>query len=349
MTYYILQTAFLGDVLLTLPMCAALKKLDASARVVLITTPAAAEFVKGLGIVDEVVAFDKRGAHRSAAGRRGFIGSLMVDGPKTAVVPHKSMRTMFVVKALKADRVVTYGDAATRWIASDTVPYPVHLHDTRRHLTLLEPLFPNVPTLEELTPITLFTPDDAAAIETMVPEHGGSVAVVAPGSAWPTKQWPAERYRALAEKLIHSGLRVAVLGDAATQGMMQGLEGVVDLSGRTTLRQAAALIARANVVISNDSAPVHLASLQHVPVIAVFGPTVPEFGFAPFGPDGHVIERKELACRPCSAHGTVTCPLGTHECMTTITVDTVLDSVLHTLHAHDENRYAPAKTNASGS
>ncbi|MBL0321664.1 MAG: glycosyltransferase family 9 protein [Ignavibacteria bacterium] len=349
MTYYILQTAFLGDVLLTLPMCAAIKKMDAGARVVLITTPAAAEFVRGLGIVDEVVAFDKRGAHRSSAGRGELVASLTTNGPITAVVPHKSMRTMFLARALKAERVVTYADAATRWIASDTIPYPMHLHDTRRHLKLLEPLFPHVPTIEELTPIRLFTSDDGAVIESMVPAAGGLLAVVAPGSAWPTKQWPADRFRALAERLVHSGVQVAVLGDAATQGLMQGLDGVVDLSGRTTLRQAAALIARANVVISNDSAPVHLASLQHVPVIAVFGPTVPEFGFAPFGPNGHVIEQRELACRPCSAHGTVTCPLGTHECMTTITVDTVFDSVLHTLHAHDENRYAPAKTNASSS
>ena len=91
----------------------------------------------------------------------------------------------------------------------------------------------------------------------------------------------------------------------------------------------------------------HLASLQHVPVVALFGPTVPEFGFAPFGPNVQVIERANLACRPCSAHGSERCPLGTHVCMTKISVDTVFDSVHHFIHAHDENRNASAKTTTS--
>ncbi len=349
MTYFILQTAFLGDVLLTLPMCSAIKRLDENARVVLVTTPVAAEFVRGLGMVDDVVAFDKRGVHRSAAGRRELVASLNITGPKTAIVPHKSLRTMLLVKELKAERVVTYADAAARWIATDTLPYPVHQHDVVRHLTLLEPLFDRVPSVAELLPVSICTEADAAVVSAFLPEVSGPLVVLAPGSAWPTKQWPAEKFSALAEMLVHSGIQVAVLGDATTQGIVQGRAGVEDLSGRTTLRQAAALIARANVVVSNDSAPVHLASLQHVPVVAVFGPTVPEFGFAPFGPNGRVIEQKELTCRPCSAHGTVTCPLGTHECMTTITVDAVFEGILHLLHAHDENRYAPSKTHTSGS
>jgi heptosyltransferase-2 len=74
------------------------------------------------------------------------------------------------------------------------------------------------------------------------------------------------------------------------------------------------LLERACCVVSNDSAPIHLAELVQTPVVAVFGPTIPMFGFGPRLPSSAVVER-ELPCRPCSLHGGRRCPLGTHACM----------------------------------
>ena len=119
--YIVVQTAFLGDVLLTLPMCAALKRMDPNASIILVTTPAAAEFVKGLSIVDEVVAFDKRGEHRSWSARKTFASSLNAGKDCIAIVPHKSFRSMLLVHSMKVDRIVTYADASTRWIANDVI------------------------------------------------------------------------------------------------------------------------------------------------------------------------------------------------------------------------------------
>jgi len=344
MTYFVVQTAFLGDVLLTLPLCAAIKRRHADARVVLITTPQAASFVKGLDVVDEVVSFDKRGEHRSHNARAALLLSIQDSNGAVALVPHKSMRTMMLVRALHTSRVVTYQDAASRWVATDVVPYPRGLHDALRHLTLLDPLEGGRPALEDLLPISLFTNDDMDVVLQLLPAGAGPLVVLAPGSAWATKQWPAVRYRELAEKLLHFGARVVVLGDASTGLWLKGVPGLTDLSGLTTLRQAAAVIASSQLVVANDSAPVHLASLQQTPVVALFGPTVPEFGFGPIGERTVVVQRHDLACRPCSVHGTRTCPLGTHACLAEITADTVMQAVRTLLHAHDENRNASAKT-----
>lgn len=347
MTYYVLQTAFLGDVLLTLPLCVAIKRRDAGARVVLITTPQASAFVQGLNIVDEVIAFDKRGEHRSKSARASLVSRIKVDGSTVALVPHKSMRTMMLVRAIGAERVITFQDAATRWVATDVVPYRHNVHEAARHLALLDPLGSGQAVLEDLLPIKLFTDDDAGSITRLLPDGQGPLVVLAPGSAWPTKRWPGERFRELAKELIHFGARVVVLGDVSTRSIVADLPGILDLSGSTTLRQAAAIIAHAQLVVANDSAPVHLASLQQVPVVALFGPTVPEFGFAPFGPNVAVIQRQDLACRPCSVHGSQRCPLGTQACLTEITADTVMKTVRILLHAHDENRHASAKTTTS--
>lgn len=337
----IVQTAFLGDVVLTLPLCAAIRRVRPAAEVVLVTTPAAAEFVRGLGTVDEVVAFDKRGSHRKLSDQKRLAESLSRGARTTVLVPHKSLRTALFVSSIGAERVVTFADAVTRWIATEVVPYPSHLHDAQRHVQLLSPLVnvgAKLPDVADLLPIELredlppeLMPWDLSSAAPRV--------VLAPATVWPTKQWPVTRMRELAARCLHEGLQVCVIGDASVSGVMNGLDGLKDLTGRTTLRQAASVIATADAVVANDSAPVHLASLQNVGVVAIFGPTAPEFGFGPLGSRARVVQLDDLECRPCSAHGGTRCPLGTHACMTGISVDAVFET-LQSILAHDVNRHA---------
>jgi heptosyltransferase-2 len=99
---------------------------------------------------------------------------------------------------------------------------------------------------------------------------------------------------------------------------------VVNAAGKLSLLQSAELIRHCRVLISNDSAPMHLAVAVGTPVVAIFGATVPEFGFAPRGPHDIVIETKGLKCRPCSIHGGKKCPIKTFECMMAITPEIVV-------------------------
>ena len=87
------------------------------------------------------------------------------------------------------------------------------------------------------------------------------------------------------------------------------------LAGETSVPQLAALLAQAEILVSNDSGPAHVASAVGTPVVSIFGPTVPAFGYTPFGVDRVVIERRELDCRPCDRHGPRRCPLGHFRCM----------------------------------
>src|SRR5205814_4151104 len=103
----------------------------------------------------------------------------------------------------------------------------------------------------------------------------------------------------------------------------EGRRKVVNACGKLTLRQSAALIGRANALVTNDSAPLHLATAMGTPVVALFGPTVTEFGFGPLREGDVALGRAELLCRPCSSHGPPGCPLGHHRCMRDLAVDTV--------------------------
>ncbi|MBU3740848.1 MAG: glycosyltransferase family 9 protein [Candidatus Kapabacteria bacterium] len=325
----VVQTAFIGDVLLTLPMMRALRAECPNAELTLVTTPAGAEIAKGVSWIDHVAVFDKRGEHRSTAAMRGFAAGLRpVDA---LLVPHKSFRTLRLVRMINAPCVITYDDAWTKWGATVRVPYPAPLHDADRHLELLRGLLPTATwTKEQCVPMVLSTEDDRVQALLHVRDLGPFV-VVAPGTAWPTKQWPTIRMQEVATMIVNAGRRVVVLGDRSVRGCIQG-PGIVDLCGRTTLRESAAIIAMATSIVCNDSAPLHLASLQSVPVVAVFGPTTTDFGFGPFGSRNAVVEQ-DLPCRPCSPHGTAACPLGTHACMTGIDADRVMREIEHLHHS----------------
>jgi heptosyltransferase-2 len=87
------------------------------------------------------------------------------------------------------------------------------------------------------------------------------------------------------------------------------------LAGRTGIPELTALLARSRALLVNDSGPGHVASAVGTPVVAVFGPTVPAFGYTPYGAANRVVEHPDLECRPCDRHGPQVCPLGHHRCM----------------------------------
>jgi heptosyltransferase-2 len=158
---------------------------------------------------------------------------------------------------------------------------------------------------------------------------------LAPGSIWGSKRWPY--YRELAVRLAERAAIVVVggpedvdLASEITQAVGRSGGRAASGCGRLTLRQSAEVIRRAVVLVTNDSAPLHLATAMGTPVVAVFGPTIPEFGFGPIREGDVSLGLAELACRPCSDHGPPACPLGHHRCMRELSVDRVLAAIEET-------------------
>ena len=150
---------------------------------------------------------------------------------------------------------------------------------------------------------------------------------LAPGSIWGTKRWPgyAELAAALDTPVVVLGGRedASLAGQVAAAAPGRGHSA----AGVLGLRASAAVIARAAVLVTNDSAPLHLATAAGTPTVAIFGPTVPALGFGPRGPRDVVVEHPSLTCRPCSAHGPQVCPLGHHRCMRELSVASVVAAV----------------------
>ena len=153
------------------------------------------------------------------------------------------------------------------------------------------------------------------------------ICVLHPAARWKTKRWPTERFARLADQLIHEhGLRVILVGGADQLGTVnevrrQMKQEALNLGGATSLRQLAALLRRTNLLVTNDSGPMHLAAALGTPVVAIFGPTDPR-RVGPYG-DGHFVLRKAVDCSRCNRNRCAR----EGACMKAIEVDEVVDAV----------------------
>jgi heptosyltransferase-2 len=160
---------------------------------------------------------------------------------------------------------------------------------------------------------------------------------LAQGSIWGSKRWPY--YPELAVQLA-ARLPVVVVGGSEDEPLGAAIVAAVSAAGvphpaasacgALGLRPSAALLAKAAALVTNDSAPLHLAQAVATPTIAIFGPTIPEFGFGPRGPRDQALGVSALACRPCSRHGPPSCPLGHHWCMKGLSVADVFHAIEET-------------------
>ena len=324
-----IQTAFLGDVVLTTPLLEALARRHGPVDVV--TTPAAAPLLATHPAVRRVIAYDKRRADRGPRGLLRLARALRAAGYGIAYLPHRSLRSAVLARLAGIPRRVGFRDG---WpsLYTGVRPRPAAGHEIDRLLALADerPHHQTAPSLG-------VTAGDHAAAERLLRETRVEAPFVAlaPGSIWGTKRWPG--YAALAGRLAGRAAVVAVggpedaaLGDEIVATARAAGGSAANACGRLALREAAALIGRAAALITNDSAPLHFAAAMSTPVVAVFGPTVPAFGFGPRGPRDVIVERLELPCRPCSAHGPRSCPLGHHRCMRDIPVEDVLRAIEET-------------------
>jgi len=293
----VVQTAFLGDVVLTTPLFSALAADHGPVDVV--TTPIAAPLIETHPAVRKVIPYDKRGNDRGWAGLRNLARRLRTERYERAYLPHRSLRTatLGVLAGIPA-RIGFSG--AWSFLYTEARPKPALGHES----------------------------DEQAATALI----DGAFVVLAPGSIWGSKRWPY--YGELAAKLAASmpvvlvgGPDDAGLGEEIVKAVGRSGGRAVNACGKLTLRQSAALIGRASALVTNDSAPLHLATAMGTPIVALFGPTVTEFGFGPLRPGDVALGIDELPCRPCSSHGPPQCPLGHHRCMRELTVAAVIAAI----------------------
>ena len=149
--------------------------------------------------------------------------------------------------------------------------------------------------------------------------------VLAPGTMWETKHWSREGFARVARHFLNHGRQVIVIGAGRDREVCaevaQGAPGTVDLAGRTTLPELAAIISRAGVCITNDSGPMHLAVALGRPVVSIFGPS-DSLWIGPYGRPDAVISAG-VPCAPCYLRELSRCDRQ-HACMRQVTAEEVI-------------------------
>lgn len=315
----VIQTAFLGDVVLTTGLLNHLAERFGPVDVV--STPAALPLVETHPAVRQAIGYDKRGADRGPSGVLRLARRLREARYARAYLPHRSLRSAVVARLAGIPERIGFAGSPGAWSYTRSVPRPGTGHDAERILALAEPA---AGTLAEVT--LGITPEDRRLADDWLLARGirnGFVAL-APGSIWATKRWPG--YARLAGL---EGRAIVIVGGPEDRVLAESVAMAAPgrahvAAGELTLRASAALLERAAVLVTNDSAPLHLATAVGTRIVAIFGPTVPAFGFGPRGAGDRIVEHHDLNCRPCSTHGPQVCPLGHHRCMQDIAVARVL-------------------------
>ena len=324
----VVQTSFLGDSVLTTPLLAQLAN---RGPVDVVTTPAAAALLANHPAVRTVIPYDKRGDDRGLIGLWLLARRLRETGYDVAFLAQGSWRSAALALLAGVPARVGFATSAGRWLYTKRVAYRDDLHHAARLLMLARPNG-REPTPEELRPSLAPGATERAEVDAFLRERGvgpgDRLVAVAPGSVWGTKRWPY--YPQLAQALGDAA-RVVVVGSGADTPLateiLASAPGALDATGALALLASAELIGRCGVLVTNDSAPLHLASAMGTPTVAIFGPTVPAFGFGPLAPRSEVVGHEALPCRPCDRHGPQRCPLGHHRCMRELPPSVVADRV----------------------
>jgi heptosyltransferase II len=329
----LVQTAFLGDAVLTTPLLGALREQFPQTKITVLSTPEIAEVFERHPAVSEVIRFDKRRNERSWLKKWILVRRLAAHRFDLAMIPHRSLTSALLAWLAGIPRRVGFSTSQGRWLLTDVVPFEWGVHDVDRNLALLTAIGVQNPTGD-----LWLKPDEAARqrvtdrLRALGVKPEDKLVGINPGSVWVTKRWLPEGFAAVADRLIREeGARVVFIGGCQDEPAMRRIlsmmkEVPINWVGQTTLKELMAVIARCRVFLTNDSGPLHIAVASHVPTVALFGPTTRELGFFPYG-NGHTVIEKDLPCRPCGLHGADRCPLEHFQCMKLITAEEVFEAV----------------------
>lgn len=293
----------LGDVILTTPLLRAIRRAHPEARITYVTQRAYATLLEPDPAIARMAALERGESVRALARRlRGARYDHRLD-------LHGSLRSL-ALRCLLPGRWRSWAKRRVRRallvrLKVDASPSPIPIAE--RYFEAARDLG----VTPDGEPAAVFTrPTDAAAAAALA----GAKAYVAlcPGARHWNKRWPPGHWAALAGRLRADGFAVVGLGTADERGLLPA-PGVRNGFG-TSLGVAAAVLRGARVAVANDSGLMHLATAVGTPVVALFGPTTPALGYAPYRNRGRVLGRP-LPCRPCTAFGGAHCPMRHHRCM----------------------------------
>ncbi len=321
----IVRLSSLGDIVLTGPAVRGLRHRFPDAELVYITTKPFEPLAKMLPGVDRVEAIERRGQ----GFEEGVTRLAAYDWDRIADLQGSDRGQRIRAACKPFEAVIDKPPRFRRSILIATkIPLGRFWPVPMRQIRVMSPWGVQDDTLGlELNS----DPDVQAALVEKYPFLEQKPFVIAPGAAHPTKRWRRKHWVAATRALLERGPVVVIGGGDATPDELKevaaGAKNMYLLDGRTTIPETYELLRLSRGVLAVDTGPMHMAVAAGTPLVAMYGPTVKEFGFFPFRAKRTVVIQKRMWCRPCTAHGGKSCPLLHHRCMRTIEPAHVIEAM----------------------
>lgn len=335
----IVNVNWVGDVLFSTPFIRAVREAHPGAYIACLLHPRCTDMLESNPRVNEIIVYDEEGVHKSLAGKIRLILELRRKRFDTAYLLHRSFTKALIAYLSGARKRVGYATKNRGALLTKVVEEPDEICHKVEH-------FLNIARADGIRPPGVsyeFFVDgsDKSFIRQLLAKEGigdkDKVVVLCPGGNWGPKRWPKERFAELGDMLAaRAGAKIVISAAAKDVSLASGVKDMMKnpaavTAGKTTLRQLGALLERADLVVANDSGPMHMAVAMKTKTVALFGPTSPEIT-GPYGDGDYEVIRgaaahREGACEvPCYD---VTCK--ENECMEGISVEKVFEKCIELL------------------
>ncbi len=321
--FLVIQTAFIGDVILCTPVISELKRLYPSAKIDVVVRKGNEALLSNHPDINSVVVWNKKSEKYKSL--RQVIRTVRLQQYDEVINLQRFHSAGLICMFSKSKSKVGFTKNKFPFIYSKRVNHEIGdgTHEVERNLLTIAhhngakrkkrpTLYPSLADIEKVN--SLRTGKDIYKC-------------MAPASVWETKKLPTEHWITLAKKKAKEGT-VYLLGGPTDWDLCEEIRlksshnNIINTCGELTLLQSAALMKDASMNYVNDSGPLHLASAVNAPTTAFFCSTVPLFGFGPLAENSSISQvSSELSCRPCGLHGYKKCPEGHFKCGKDIEID----------------------------
>jgi len=328
MKFLVIQTSFIGDVIAASAVVEKLHQYFPDASIDMMVRKGNEQLLNSHPFLKKVLVWDKN--KNKISNLLKLTNTVRKEKYDTVINLHRFLSTGFITAFSGANDTRGFNKNPLSFQFKKSFPHHFGNGTTEyeRNQLLIADLTDNKPAKPRLYP----SASDYSVISNVKPQisEQDQYICIAPASVWFTKQLPAEKWIELIGR-ISPTFTIYLLGASEDFDYAERIkvksnhQNIINLSGKLTLLQSAALMEKAKMNYVNDSAPMHICSAMNAPVTAFYLSTIPAFGFVPVSDNVAIVETKvNLDCRPCGSHGYKQCPKGHFRCAWTININDVI-------------------------
>jgi len=328
----------MGDVAMTVPVLRELIEQNPETQIILVSRPQFSAFFKDIPCL-HFHPIEPKGKHQSLRGLYLLFKELLSYQPEAIADLHFNLRsrvlsTFFRFKGLKIQHVNKGREEKKRLTKKfNKVLKPLHPMSER-----YADVFRNLGFKLKLSHQLLRNPAELSQkiIQLSGGQKQGKWIGISPFAQHTQKVYPLHKMEQIVANLAHQGHKLFIFGGGAAEKSVaeawtQHSDNIISNIGKLKLEEELELISHLDVMLSMDSAGMHMASLNGVPVVSVWGATHPYVGFLGYGQDPKNCVQTNLNCRPCSVYGNKTCHRGDFACMQEITENNIIERVINNI------------------